>query len=137
MRAGGRVAKILVGSLKKEFVKYMSAILKFHIVRIVVVMSVAPLLFSCATKVPRFVELMPAPDVYSDKGITPFTDTTNIAVLRPIPGNPKIQTKNIMPTNEGTCFVWALPISNWEKAILPGRKLGVFRSPRIEPANFH
>lgn len=57
----------------------MSAILKFHIVRLVVVMSVAPLLFSCATKVPRFVELMPAPDVYSDKGITPFTDTTNIA----------------------------------------------------------
>ena len=57
----------------------MSAILKFHIVRIVVVMSVAPLLFSCATKVPRSIDLMPAPDVYSDEGITPFTDTTNIA----------------------------------------------------------
>lgn len=46
--------------------------------RAIIAMCIALLFISCSTTVPHFVDLMPAPDVYSDEGITPFTDTTNI-----------------------------------------------------------
>ena len=36
-------------------------------------------LSGCASKPPRFINLMPAPDVYSDEGINPFADSSHIA----------------------------------------------------------
>ena len=57
----------------------MNGLTKFYVIRAIFAMTLSVLLLSCATKVPRFIELMPAPDVYSDEGITPFTDTTDIA----------------------------------------------------------
>jgi esterase/lipase superfamily enzyme len=57
----------------------MNALTRLDILRVFIAAGLALLLFSCASKPPRFIDLMPAPDVYSDDGITPFTDTTNIA----------------------------------------------------------
>ena len=51
-----------------------------YTLRAVLAAMLAAMLTSCATKVPRIIDLMPAPDVYSEDGITPFTDTANIAV---------------------------------------------------------
>ncbi len=57
----------------------MSALTKFYTLRAIVTAMLAVLLLSCATKVPRIIDLMPAPEVYTDEVITPFTDTTNVA----------------------------------------------------------
>jgi esterase/lipase superfamily enzyme len=57
----------------------MNASTRLDIIRVCIAAGLALLLYSCASEPPRFIDLMPAPDVYSEDGLTPFTDTTDIA----------------------------------------------------------
>ena len=56
----------------------MIALPKLNILCVFIVLSFL-FQFGCASKVPHFVELMPAPEIYTEGGLNPFTDTTNIA----------------------------------------------------------
>ena len=45
---------------------------------IVIILLLLLLLSGCASSIPHHINLMPAPDVYDENGITPFTDTSFI-----------------------------------------------------------